>query len=466
MSMSCPKVLVAGTHSGVGKTTVSLALMSAFRRRGRRVQPFKAGPDFIDPGHHRLACGRESRNLDGWMLGAELNRQIFRQATADADIAIIEGMMGLFDGASPVSERGSTAEIAKQINAPVLLVIDGSAMARSAAAMVSGFSHFDPDLEVLGVLFNRVRSEGHFHLLREAVESSINIPVVGYLQPNEDVTISDRHLGLRTALEDERSTLYEALGQMAQETVNLDLIEELAQKGKSLVTSEGIAPEVSMRLESGFIKIGVAYDPAFCFYYQDNLELLKAAGAEIVRFSPMNDSVLPEVDLVYLGGGYPELYAKTLEANEGMRHSIQQFAREGGVIFAECGGLMYLTQSIMDFEGQTFEMVGVFSGTVSMNRKKLTLGYRETEMTNSCILGEAGTKVRGHEFHYSSFSSNGKMNYACRLSDARSADRGEDGFVKDNVMACYTHLHFASQPSIPQTLVQKAKANSKNYTIQ
>lgn len=464
--MSCPKILIAGTHSGVGKTTVALALMAAFRAHGRRVQPFKAGPDFIDPGHHRLACGRESRNLDGWMLGAELNRKIFQEATEDADFAIIEGMMGLFDGASPVSEQGSTAEIAKQIDAPVLLVIDGSAMARSAAALVSGFAKFDPELKILGVLFNRIRSEGHFHLLREAVESALEIPVVGYLQPNEEITILDRHLGLRTALEDERTMLYQTLGDMAQETVNLEVIEDLAQKGKRLGSLGVVAQEVPIKLEAGLIKIGVAYDPAFCFYYQDNLELLKASGGEIIQFSPMTDPVLPDVDLVYLGGGYPELYAKTLEENEGMRHSIQQFAREGGVVFAECGGLMYLTQSIEDFEGEKFDMVGVFPGTVSMDRKSLTLGYRETELANSCILGEAGTKVRGHEFHYSSFTPNEKINYACQWSDARSTKQGQDGLIKDNVIALYTHLHFASQPSIPQILVQKAKANSKKHARQ
>ncbi len=459
--MPCPKILIAGTHSGVGKTTVSLALMAAFRARGRQVQPFKAGPDFIDPGHHKLACGRESRNLDGWMLGAELNRKIFIEASKNADIAIIEGMMGLFDGASPVSEQGSTAEIAKQVNASVLLVVDGSAMARSAAAMVSGYAKFDPDLKILGVLFNRVRSEGHFRLLQEAVESSLEIPVVGYLPPNEGVTIADRHLGLRTALEEERTSLYETLGRMAGETVNLDVIEELALSGQRMDSLGGGAPEMPPMPKEDLIRVGVAYDPAFCFYYQDNLELLNAAGGEIIRFSPMTDPALPDVDLVYFGGGYPELYAKTLEANAGMRQSIQKFARDGGVIFAECGGLMYLTQSIMDFEGGSFEMVGIFPGSVTMNRKSLTLGYREIEIMKSCILGDIGTKVRGHEFHYSSFIPNGKIDYACQWWDVRSPKQGADGLIQSNVMALYTHLHFASQPSIPRTLVQKAVLKNK-----
>lgn len=456
--MAPPRILIAGTHSGVGKTTVSLALMAAYRAQGRRVQPFKAGPDFIDPGHHRLACGRDSRNLDGWMLGAELNQKIFFEASQDAEIAIIEGMMGLFDGASPVSERGSTAEIAKQVDAPVLLVVDGSAMARSAAAMVAGYAKFDPYLEFLGVLFNRVRSESHFHLLQESVESALEIPVVGYLQPNDDIAISDRHLGLRTAIENESPKLYETLGQMAQETVNLSLIEDLARKNDEQGGQDngGSISEKTPEIEP--VKIGVAYDPAFCFYYQDNLELLRAAGGEIIWFSPMTDSALPNVDLVYLGGGYPELYAETLEKNEEMRKSIRKFADDNGVIFAECGGMMYLTQAITDFEGHRFEMVGIFSGTVSMSRKILTLGYRETEIQKTCILGETGTKVRGHEFHYSSFSPKGQTNYACQWSDAQSVKTGNDGLTKNNVLALYTHLHFGSQPSIPQHLVQASRS--------
>ncbi len=456
--MSIPRLLIAGTQSGVGKTTVSLALMAAFRARGRRVQPFKAGPDFIDPSHHKMACGRVSRNLDGWMLGADLNRKIVHDAVQDADIAIIEGMMGLFDGASAVSEHGSTAEIAKQVNAPVLLVVDGSAMARSAAALVSGYVQFDPDLEIVGVLFNRVRSEKHFHLLQEAVESAIGMPAVGYLRPNDDVAISDRHLGLRTAIENDEVTLYAELGRMAQETVDMDLVEELARKCVGQVGPWAFSPEAPLDAAHEPVKIGVAYDPAFCFYYQDNLELLQAAGGEIVWFSPLRDTVSPDVDMLYLGGGYPELYAEDLEKNNGMRHSIQAFAGRGGVVFAECGGLMYLAQGIKDFEGRVFEMVGVFSGIASMDRQTMTLGYREVQLTRSCILGEAGTTVRGHEFHYSTYDACDAVECACQVTDAGSEARGQDGLVRNNVLALYTHVHFASQPSVPRSLVQAARA--------
>ena len=213
--MNLPRLLIAGTHSGVGKTTVTLALLAAFRGQGRQVQPFKVGPDFIDPGHHQMASGRESRNLDGWMLGAFLNRTTFQNAAQDADLSIIEGMMGLFDGSSPIEETGSSAEIAKQLNAPVLLVLDGSAMARSAAAMVFGYTYFAPDVKVAGVVFNRIKSEGHFQLLKEAVEKETNVPVVGYIRPDSDLTIPDRHLGLRTALEGEDPEFYSRLAQVA-----------------------------------------------------------------------------------------------------------------------------------------------------------------------------------------------------------------------------------------------------------
>ena len=248
--MNYPRLVIAGTSSGVGKTTVTLAILAALRQRGRRVQPFKAGPDFIDPGHHTAATGRASRNLDGWMLGVDLNRALFAKAAADAEISIIEGMMGLFDGSSPVNEIGSTAELAKQLDAPVLLVIDGSAMARSAAAMASGYATFDPALRVAGVLFNRIGSEGHYRLLKDAVEAATDLAVVGYLKPDVTVTVADRHLGLVTAMEQSVAELYGRLGRMAAETIDLGLVEALARLWAmaawvSLAPSEGTRANTS-----------------------------------------------------------------------------------------------------------------------------------------------------------------------------------------------------------------------------
>ena len=460
--MIIPRLVIAGTHSGVGKTTVTLAILAALKARGRLVQPFKAGPDFIDPGHHSMVTGRPSRNLDGWMLGETVNRDIFTRAAADADLSIIEGMMGLFDGSSPVNEIGSTAELAKQLDAPVLLIIDGSAVARSAAAMVSGYAKFDPALRVAGVLFNRVSSEGHYQLLKHAVEQETDVVVVGYLRPDQAMTISDRHLGLVTAMEQGTGTLYDLLAKAATEMVDLDRVEALARSCRELPAA---TPQPVTRSHSHKIRIGVAQDLAFCFYYQDNLELLEAEGAELVKFSPLNDQVLPDVDMLYLGGGYPELHGEVLACNVTMRIAVRKFAERGGTIYAECGGMMYLTQAIRDFEGRTHEMVGLFPAEAVMQKAALTLGYRTVELSQGCILGVTGSIARGHEFHSSTLVPKGRLDYTCVLHDARGELKGSDGLVMGNVLALYTHVHFASQPQMVGALVNTARRASTSSSV-
>lgn len=464
--MTILRLVIAGTHSGVGKTTATLAILAALKARGRLVQPFKAGPDFIDPGHHSAATGRSSRNLDGWMLGEGVNREIFTRTAADADLSIIEGMMGLFDGSSPVNEIGSTAELAKQLDAPVLLVIDGSAMARSAAAIVSGYAKFDPALRVAGVLFNRVSSEGHYKLLKEAVEQETDVMVVGYLRPDPAVTISDRHLGLMTAMEQGTGELYGRLAKAAEETIDLDRIEELARSASEFVRDDEIAtPRLTPDASRLTVRVGIAYDQAFCFYYPDNLELLEAEGAELVRFSPLNDQVLPDVDMLYLGGGYPELYGERLAGNVTMRTAIRKFAERGGTIYAECGGMMYLTQAIRDFAGRSHEMVGLFPAEAVMQQQGLTMGYRTMELSQGCILGAAGAIARGHEFHYSTLVPKGSLDYACALRDAQGNSKGQDGLSVGNTMALYTHLHFASQPQIAKSLVSSVRRTSPRLSV-
>jgi len=454
--MPYPRLVIAGTHSGVGKTTFTLALLAALQRRGRRVQAFKVGPDFIDPGHHTLITGRPSRNLDGWMLGRDLNRQIFCSAAADADLSIVEGMMGLFDGSSSTNEIGSTAEIAKQLQAPVLLVIDGSAMARSAAAMVLGYARFDPDLRVAGILFNRINGDGHYRLLKEAIESTTDIPVLGYLRPDAAVSIPDRHLGIATAIEQNSSVIYESLARSASETVDLDRVEAISRTAKDMA-DESPNHAFAVRAAEGKIRIGVAYDAAFCFYYAENLELLKAAGAELIYFSPLRDQALPNVDLLYLGGGYPEVHARRLADNAAMRRAIGAFAARGGAVYAECGGLMYLTQSILDGEGRSHEMVGVFAANAVMRPSGFTIGYRELELTRPCLLGEGGLRAKGHEFHYSALTATGTLDYACQVTSAQGDRKGQDGLIAGNTLALYTHVHFASQPRMAEALVAAAR---------
>jgi cobyrinic acid a,c-diamide synthase len=467
--MIAPRLVIAGTHSGVGKTTVTLAILAALNARGLRVQAFKVGPDFIDPGHHAAVTGRPSRNLDGWMLGEIVNRDIFTRAAADADISIIEGMMGLFDGSSPVNEVGSTAELAKQLDAPVLLVIDGSAMARSAAAMVSGYATFDPALRVAGVLFNRVSSEGHYLLLKQAVEQETKVEVVGYMRPDQAMTISDRHLGLVTAIEQGTGELYDRLAKAAAETVDLDRVEALAQdvRGEALGVrgKRDSAGQDQNRHTPHRVRIGVAYDQAFCFYYPENLELLEREGAELVKFSPMNDQDLPDVDMLYLGGGYPELHVERLAGNTAMRTAIRRFSERGGTIYAECGGMMYLTQAIRDFEGKSHEMVGLFAAEAVMSKVSMTLGYRELRISQPCVLGEIGVTVRGHEFHYSLVEPKGRLQYACTLTDAQGKSKGQDGLVVGNTVGLYSHLHFASQPKIAASLIASARMNGQGSAV-
>ncbi len=389
------------------------------------------------------------------MLGSELNRQIFTRAAADADVSIIEGMMGLFDGSSSVSEWGSTAELAKQLEAPVLLVIDGSAMARSAAAMAFGYARFDPTLRVVGVLFNRLSGEKHYCLLKEAVEKETDLQVVGYLHADASLTMVDRHLGLQTAIEQGATDLYERLGSIALQTVDLEKIETLASSAGEIA----VHPCLSSRdTDWEKVRVGVAYDPAFCFYYQENLELLEVEGAELVRFSPIHDRHLPEVDLLYLGGGYPEMYARELADNEAMREAVRRFADEDGPIYAECGGLMYLTAGIRDFEDRLYPMVGLYPATARMRRSGLTLGYREVQFTTTCALGEPGMRLRGHEFHYSVLEPAGPLEYGCRLTDARGIVRGQDGLLYRRVLALYTHVHFSAAPQLPRRLVAAAQA--------
>ena len=459
--MQRPRLVIAGTHSGAGKTTVALALMAALKARGLVVQAFKAGPDFIDPGHHQAVTGRPSRNLDGWMLGEVVNRDSFTRASADADLSIIEGMMGLFDGSSSVTERGSTAELAKQLHAPVLLVIDGSAMARSAAAMASGYAKFDPGLSVKAVVFNRVYSEGHYRLLRDAVEAETDLMVVGYLRPDASVTIPDRHLGLRTAIEQGQTELYERLARSAANTVDLERVEALAR------SADDFADDLARPIRAGrlsSVRIGVAHDAAFCFYYQENLELLESAGAEIVRFSPLHDDELPVADLLYFGGGYPELYGEALAGNVTMRRAVRQYVEREGAIYAECGGLMYLTQAIRDGDGRRHEMVGVFPAEAVMRKAGMTLGYRTVEVTQSCLLGGSGTSLRGHEFHYSMLEPKGQLHYACSLSDAEGKLVGADGLMIGNTVALYSHLHFGSRPEVAMALVANAGGSRKRMS--
>ena len=450
-------LIIAGPASGVGKTTVTLSVMAALRKRGLIVQPFKGGPDFIDGSHHARVCGRASRNLDGWMLSAEANREIFRRGSAGADVCVVEGMMGLFDGVDGKSEAGSTAEIAKWLGLPVILVVDASSIARSAAALVHGFETFDPAVKLAGVIFNKVAGAAHYRFLKDAVATSTRAVPLGYLTSDARIQIPERYLGLFTAGENllPESAL-SLLGELAENSIDLDKLQECAAP----ITG---APEDfrTKRLRPGLarsIRLGIARDKAFCFYYEDNLDALRDAGAGIVEFSPLADASLPtDLDGLYFGGGYPELFAKELTENRAMQASIKNAAEAGLPIYAECGGLMYLAREIVTKDGAGFPMAGVLPLSVQMTDRLVNFGYTEVSFTSDCLLGQAGGKARGHSFHCSRITDAGPIQYVYRTRNSMTRREEPEGRRVKNVLASYIHLHFLSSPSMAGAFVENVR---------
>ena len=444
-SSGLPRVLVvAGAASGVGKTTFTLGLLEAFRRKGLTVQAFKIGPDFIDPGFHEIVTGRPSYNLDGWMCGRDHARATVARHARDADLAIVEGMMGCFDGLDGASDEGSTAQMAKWLGAPVVLVIDVEAMARSAAAAALGFERFDSDLTIAGVIANRVAGDTHARWVRDAITARCRAVPVGALPRDARLTLPERHLGLVTAAEGALTVdARRHLAEVVERSVDLDALLDMASPLR--VETPVAAPRSDLPARA---RIGVARDSAFCFYYRDNLALLEAAGAELVFWSPLTDHELPRVDGLYFGGGYPELHAATLAANTPMRESVRAFAATSGPIYAECGGLMYLADALEDLDGATHAMVGVLPTTVRMRPPRLSLAYTEVTFTGGAPLGAAGAVARGHEFHAS---------WIDPLPDAisrvyrlrrRHGDERAEGYVVGSALMSYVHLHFASNPEL------------------
>jgi cobyrinic acid a,c-diamide synthase len=446
-----PCIVIAGTHSGVGKTTIATALMAAFTRRGLRVQPFKIGPDFIDSGFHAAACGRHSHNLDGWMLSRNTNLAIFARAAKTADLAIVEGVMGLFDGCSACQESGSTAEVAKWLAAPVLLALDASAMARSAAAVVHGFESYDPALDLAGVLFNRIGGSKHAEILRDAVQSRCRAIPLGFLPTNEKIAFPNRHLGLVMASEAVTSECLAAMADWIEHYVNLDAVLELAG-GRSPALD---LPQSPARVPVANVRIGVARDAAFCFYYAENLRLLEDCGAELVEFSPIADLHLPpDLHGVYIGGGYPELHAAALSANCSMLQSIRAFAEAGAPVYAECGGFMYLTEAIFDAAGHEHAMAGIFPTRARMQSRLAALGYIQPEPVPTLWLDPA-MSLRGHEFRYSKIDP--MPTHIERVYRAPA-----ESYRVGSVLGSYIHLHFLSCPDFAAGFVRHCAACAQN----
>ena len=456
--------VIAAPASGSGKTTITLALLAALRRRGLEVAPFKVGPDFIDPGHHAAASGRVSRNLDAWMCGEDGVPRSFALGCAGAEVAVVEGVMGLFDGADGGSEAGSTAAVAKLLNAPVILVIDAKGQARSVAALIKGFAEFDPALTFAGIILNRVASPRHAELLRAAHASVPSLPpLLGVLPREPQIALPERYLGLVTAeAAPENVVFYERLAEWFEAGVDVDrllALPSLAKGGNGGLNLNEIPLAPPLLKGEDRVRIAVARDEAFSFCYPENLELLEAAGAEIEFFSPLRNHHLPAgISGVYFPGGYPELYSPQLAANLTLLQAIRDAASAGMPIYAECGGLIYLSGGVAGAAIDHFQpFVALFPAWARMLPQRKALGYRQVTFRFDTILGPAGTVARGHEFHYSEVAIAPEVPRSYAVSRADGQILEDEGYVLNNVLASYVHLHFASHPALAVNLVESCR---------
>ncbi|SHO50118.1 cobyrinate a,c-diamide synthase [Desulfopila aestuarii] len=423
--------LIGATRSGSGKTLLTLGLLAALARRGVNVQPFKCGPDFIDPTLHQLAAGRPSINLDLYMMGKECCRTSFHHYASESEAMVVEGVMGLFDGG-----EASSASLAALLDLPVLLVIDVRSAAESVAAVIKGFESFDPRVKICGVICNRIGSARHRKLIEDAVREHCESEVLGFFPRDIDFEMPSRHLGLHMGHEFTGSDArLDKLAAAVEEHIDLDRLLQFAARpvSETVLSTE---PSVSQKKR----RLAVARDEAFCFYYQENFDLFESCGFELVEFSPLHDTSLPaNLDGIYLGGGYPELYGQKLSANVEMRRAIANFATNGGFVYGECGGFMYMTRDLTDGDGEVFPMAAIFPVSVRMKPRLSRLGYRTARIQNDCLLGRAGETVYGHEFHYSDIIARDPgLEYLYSTEDG-----GKEGCVSDNALGSYIHLHLA-----------------------
>lgn len=451
--MQVSRVVVAGVTSGVGKTSVALGIMRGLSKRGLRVQPFKVGPDFIDPSYHSLISNRKSRNLDVWMMGRKGVLECFASACQDADVAVIEGVMGLYDGVSGKNDFASTAHVARILDAPIVLVVDASKGARSIAAIILGFLHFDRNLQIRAVILNKVAGERHAKYIIDALADKVKVPVIGVLYRNSKVQMQERHLGLVPALELKaaKNDMISRTARYISESLNLDRV-------LNLCSSTVLLDAQNSPQRPAEARIAVALDESFNFYYADNLAALRRSGANLVFFSPVKDEKIPDdVHGLILGGGFPEVLADKLEGNRSMVRSIRRAVNEGMPIYGECGGLMYLTRSISRYRGErkVRKMAGIVDADTIMTGM-LTLNYTDADCTAS-IFGNM--HLRGHEFHYSSIeniASDSRFAYSMKKGNGITGKH--DGFIiNDNSLAAYMHLHFANRKLSDRIVLSSVK---------
>ncbi|MDK2820518.1 MAG: cobyrinic acid a,c-diamide synthase [Clostridia bacterium] len=461
--MNFKRIIIAGTRSGVGKTTISTGIMAALSNMGLKVQGFKVGPDYIDPSYHVLATGRSSRNLDTFLLSPEMVLEVFEKTASQAYIAVVEGVMGLYDGRKGSGfNSSSTAGIARLLAAPVLLIVDATSIGQSVAAEVLGYKALDPKVNLAGVILNKVSSDSHFELLRETIEDKTGIPVVGCFKRGALPTFPSRHLGLIPAVEQQGlKNIIEELAAVITANIDLAKIIKIATTDMpfSIRPSKYFIEAKAQFHEK--IPIAVARDAAFNFYYQDSLEYLEALGAELIPFSPLEDTYLPEkISAVYIGGGFPEIFLEKLAANKPILEDLRRRVINGMPVYAECGGLMYLTQQITDLDGCNWPMAGIIPASCIMQNKLVGLGYREAILLNNNLFGNKGDKVKGHEFHYSALIKDKNDLSAAYIWKVNGSVR-YDGYASNNVLASYLHLHFLGNQKAAKNFLKACKDYSR-----
>lgn len=450
------RLLISGTKGGVGKTTVILGLLAALKKRGLDVAPFKVGPDFVDPGHHFRVTGKNSVNLDGWMLSKPYNLGCFRKYSENADIAVVEGFMGLFDGYDGKSESGSSAQIAKWLELSVILVVDAGNMARSVAALIRGFEEFDNGLSFAGVIFNKVGSNKQLQYLKDSLEGNVKMPCLGGVLYDREITIPKRHLGLTTLHNNRLSDKdIKKLTNVVEKNIDIDkLLESLPDKKLGKPTSD----EMPLTVEKikPVVRIAMARDDAFCFYYKDNLDNLEATGAELVYFSPIKDGRLPEnIDGIYFCGGYAELFAAQLSNNSGLRREVRERSLEGMPIYGECGGFVYLCRELYNADGNIYPMTGCFPFSTRMLSHLRTVGYREIKLKRDTVVGKSGQTVRGYEFHYSELSDiDVNIENVYSVSGIFGQKNDPEGFLINRTIGSYINLHLGGQPEAAKEFIK------------
>lgn len=448
------RLIFSATTSGTGKTTICCGVQRALRNRGIKVQPFKVGPDYIDTEYHFHASGNKSRNLDEFMLPKEEIEFLFAKSASKADVSIVEGVMGLYDGLGARYDYCSTASMAKILDCPVILIIDAKSMAASSAALVLGYMNLDPGIKIAGVIANNVSTESHFNIVKWAIETYTGVPVLGRIPKDEKFTLSSRHLGLTPSVEiQDLDEKLDYIAGVVEKYLDLDKLMEISNK-------EPIGYDAHRRSrirDITNVRMGIAFDKAFNFYYQDSLELLEEMGVELVKFSPLSDKMLPEnIDGIFLGGGFPEVFAKELSENKSLLQEIKKRSEEGMPIYAECGGLMYLGSELENLDGEFFRMTGILNGKSVMSQRLKRFGYCEGVAEGGSVISERSGSVRGHEFHYSDFISDLPTIYRMekKMTDG-TIKRWGGGYQKGNTLGTYLHTHFAGDYEMALHFIRK-----------